>query len=199
MKNYDVRTMYEWSLPARLVIMGFCCLVVFYLGYVLDVSKTLRLLNLNEQQEQDLKQQYEIQIRQVYALKADIEHHGQLENTLKEWQAKLINPTRLPETLNEILKIGAISNLQFSRFNPSDAVDAGQYKKVLISVTASGQYDEIGRFLSQIANLSSIVTIGNFTLTKPNRVATANEESGDIALPLVLDLTLEIYYPAGSA
>lgn len=183
MSKYDLKNIDQWPLMMRYIVIGICCAGLIYLGYFFDVSRLTKRLDVAKQQEQDLKQQFELLFTQQSALETDISELPVLQNALNAWQKKLIKKSDLPELLNEILKIGTANGLQFNLFNPGDEVKEDMYIKMPIKVVVTGGYNQIASFISQTANLPWIVVIGNFKLSKA--VGSDN---------VTAELVLEVYY-----
>lgn len=195
LKNINLK---EFPLPVQIFFIVFACSVVFYVVYGWDVSFLQRQLAASQQQEQDLKVQVEAFSNNLESINNDIAQLPELEELLNQWQTKLIKPQDLPDLLSEILKIGTNNGLVFDTFNPQAAVNEGVYIKIPIRVVAHGTYQEIATFLSQVANMSSIVVIGNFNLANAAATTAAGSTppSADVAGNLTAELTLEVYYLA---
>lgn len=77
--------------------------------------------------------------------------------------------------------------------------DAVTYIKVPIKAVVMGDFHQISDFISQLANLSTIVVIGDFTLTNDNSASALGDKLAKLAAAqhlLSAEITLEIYYLA---
>lgn len=190
--KYNVNELYDWPLIPKGIVIVLICLLIFYLAYFLDFSDITARLHRLEQQEQDLKMQVTVLSNNVNTTKVELAKFPGLMNSLTATQQKIINSKELPELLNEILKIGRQNELEFNQFNPGPEVKEGAYVKVAIKAVMLGSYDQIGNFISQIANLDKMVSIANFTIgkpVKPNQPA----EATIIDSRLLADIMLEVY------
>jgi len=151
-------------------------IIVFIFAYFLDDSVTLsRNLTAVCQQTQNLKQQSRTLFYQQVLLEEDEMQYLQLKKMVAEWQGKLIKSADINKLLREIKKIGSASHLQFTAFQAGDVVIMDHYTKVPVSITAVGIYTDTANFISQMANLPWLVSIGDlaFTEIKQNNFLTS--------------------------
>lgn len=195
MLDYDLKIVYTWPWPAKFFVIGMFCALILYMGYFFDITNLARTLRGIKQQELDVKQQFITVFNQQSVLEGDVAALPKLKDLLINWQRKLIQPSALPELLNEILKIGTSNQVQFNLFTPLSEEKEGIYNKVPIKVVIVGGYNQIAGFISQVANMPWIVVIGNFTLSKEKQDTKTVKETGNEHL-LTADLMLEVYYLA---
>jgi len=151
------------------MIFGFIFMVIFYFGYLLDLSSLQSSLSSQQQQETNLKQQLKIAIDKEIQEENDLANLPLLQLQLTQWQKTIITHAKLPELLNEILKIGGNNYLYFSQFNPSSKQKNGHYFTIPIKIIVVGNYHQLARFASEIANMPWIVAINNFSISNENK------------------------------
>lgn len=191
--KYDIQTFFEWPISAKGVVIAVVCAIVFFVGYLWDIVPLKTQLANKQQEELDLKAQFESTFSRQEVIKSEVAQFPKLKEKLAEWNKKFIPAKELSVLLNEILKIGAANQLQFDLFSPGIAVVEGNYLKVPIKVIVTGNYHLLASFLSQIANLPSMVVIQDFAITNETTAAKSTET------PVTTDLlkaafTLDIYY-----
>lgn len=164
MINYDVKKMYEWPLPIQFIVIGLVAVILLYLGYITDISSLQREIETGYSNEQDLKKQLTASYMKQISAANDMVDLSQLQETLKQWQGKLIDASQLPDLQDQILKLGQQSQLKIDSFNPSTPIKDGEYTKIPITISAVGTYDQIASFLSQVANMNNLVRIADFTI-----------------------------------
>ena len=186
--------------PLRIAFIGVICGLLFYFAYMFDFSYTLRVINANKNQENDLKANLQVVINQRNDLQANISDYPALFATLVEWQSQLIKPEQLPDLLNEMLKIGNGNSLQFDLFNPGEKIKDDLYYKVPIKIVAEGSYNQIADFISQIANMKWLIAVDDFIIAKKRLTPDAKANPADEASNnnLVTEINVEAYYRAGS-
>lgn len=183
--NINFKNFYEWPILLRAVLIGIICLVVFYLGYIIDFSTMGPRLEKAKQQEEDLKQQFNSLFTNEADLKAELQKYPLLTNAINQWQNKLIASKDLSELLNDILKIGAQNGLIFTSFNPEPEQKKSNYNSIPIKAVILGSYDQISSFISQVANMPRLVSIGNFTLSKEHTKDAAEKKvKGEVILEI---------------
>jgi Tfp pilus assembly protein PilO len=169
MQDYDIKDIFNLPLRIQLSVVAIFCLIIFYLGYQWDISSLKRELLSVQTQEIDLKTQLQALIDNLTSVNDDIAQLPALQTILKNLQSRLVTTQNLPDTLNEILKVGTSNQLQFQLFTPGaeikdDAYPA--YRRIPITTVVIGEYDQIANFLSQIASMPTLVVIANFELVK---------------------------------
>ena len=77
---------------------------------------------------------------------------------------QLPDKTEVPELLIDITQAGLGRGLQFELFKPQNRRIADFYAELPINVSVSGTYHQLGNFVSDVAALPRIVTIGDIVL-----------------------------------
>lgn len=191
--NYNIKYVYEWPRPAQIIILIGVFGLVFYLGYFLTINSLKTKIKLAQQQVEDSKTQLQLLYKNYADVKEDLMVHSTIANELTNWKRQLVLPAELPELLNNILKIGAQNGLVFNTFSPDKEVDAGPYIKVAVRTTIEGTYDQIGQFISQIANMEKVIVIENFSLSKSDQ-DTAKAPNEPVGIRKIsAEMLLEIY------
>jgi type IV pilus assembly protein PilO len=198
MQDYDIKDIFNLPLRVQLTVVAIFCLLIFYLGYQWDISSLKKELASVQAQETDLKLQLKALIDNLSTVNNDIAQLPTLQNLLIKWQTGFVTTDSLPDTLNEILRIGTSNQLQFQIFSPSSEIkdDAyPTYRRIPINAVVIGEYDQIATFLSQVANLPTLVVISNFELIKgQNKLYDRKEaEEPGYANRMTAALTLEVY------
>jgi type IV pilus assembly protein PilO len=197
MASFNPDNISEWPRPLRFLIVLLFFVMVFYGGYHFDLVQLSQRVLAVEQQEKDLKQQLKIVYSKKVTIENEISQLPALKNVLNVWQKKLAQPKELPELLHQILKVGVTNDLQFVFFNPGAERVEGAYSSQPIKVVTVGNYHQIATFVSQIANMPTIVVVKNFTITKGNTTATASTAAPVASVPqdhLTAEFLLEVYH-----
>jgi type IV pilus assembly protein PilO len=198
MEDYDIKDIFNLPLRVQLTVVAIFCLLIFYLGYQWDISSLKKELHSVQSQETDLKSQLQALIDNLNTVNSDIAQLPMLQALLKQWQTGLVTTETLPDTLNEILKMGTANQLQFQIFTPSSEIkdDAyPAYRRIPINTVVIGEYDQIANFVSQVANMSTLVVISNFELIRGQNKLYDKKEAAEpgYADRLTSAMTLEVY------
>jgi type IV pilus assembly protein PilO len=197
MARYDQNNIYEWPRALRFLIVLLFFMLVFYGGYHFDLVALSQRVLAVQQQEKDLKQQLKIVYSEKVTIENEISQLPALKGVLNVWQKKLAQPKELPELLHQILKLGVTNDLQFVFFNPGVERTEGTYSSQPIKVVAVGNYHQIATFVSQIANMPTIVVVKNFTIAKGNATAIASTAPAVPSVTqdhLTAEFLLEVYH-----
>lgn len=108
------------------------------------------------------------------ALKKQKEQAIQYVNLLEK---QLPNQAEMAALLSDINQAGIGRGLQFQLFKPGAQQVRDYYVEQPIELVVNGSYDAIGEFVSDIAHLSRIVTIGNLEIKKA-----ANQASDSLTM-----------------
>ncbi len=108
-----------------------------------------------------------------------------MERTFGAMLRQLPGKTEVPSLLVDISQTGLAAGLEEKLFQPANEVRRDFYAELPIRIRLTGNYHELGTFVSGIAALPRIVTLHNIEV-KP--------ESKDAGLDqLVLDVTAKTY------
>lgn len=199
MAEYDLNRIYEWPKPAKIFLTGLTFVLVLYFGYAFDIASLTKQTDALKKQEQDLLDQYKSSVNNQTIIQAHIEQLPKLKLILNQLDKNLTKPSDITDLLDKILQMGASNALQFSLFEPGSKIQDGPFYKIPIKIVMTGNYDQTGSFISQVANMKNIVKIADFTIsTLPNEIqdATSPDQTStslNTALRLKTDLTLEVY------
>lgn len=190
--NYNIKEIYDWPLIPRSAVMGIICLIVFYIGYYVDLSRLTRKLDIIKLQEMDLKTQFSSLAVSMSVVNNDLIKYPVLVDTLAQLQKELIISSDLPELLSQILKMGAQNELKFNYFIPGPEKKVGNHFKVPIKIVVIGTYDQIASFMSQIANMDRLVAVQSIFLEKKDQSKIAIDAT-EVGNRLSAELILDVY------
>lgn len=193
--NHDIKDIYAWPLKAQVLLLLLSSIVLFYFGYLLDVSLLKREIQSGNAMEENLKLKYQQLIHQQIMEKNELKEIPQLIQKLNEWNSSMISEIELTKFLDQILKIGSNDHLRFNVFQLGSKSKTDAYQVTPVKINVAGNYDQIASFISQIANIQKVVQIDDFTLSKE---AASNGNAGTPApdrpdTSLVADIKLNIY------
>jgi type IV pilus assembly protein PilO len=195
MFSFNLKNIGDLPQKLQIGIAVIACISFFYIGYAWEVSALKKRLEIEKAQEKDLKSQFQFLFESQEEMNSDIAQLPKLQEHLKTWQSKFIKPGGLDDLLNEILKMGTVNDLHFDLFSPGTEMQEGSYIKVPIKAVVRGSYHDIANFISQIANMPTIVVISDFTISRyPSSEEKNSNASTDTIEILKGDLLLEVYY-----
>src|SRR6202167_1672204 len=185
LRTLDPRDVGRWPVAVRgfFVVLGFA--VVAAAGWYFFIWNDERpLLQKAQADEQDLRSQFESKQQRAANLDAYKQQLGEMERSVGAMLRQLPGKTEVPNLLVDISQTGLAAGLDEQLFQPSPEVKKDFYAELPIKIRLSGGYHQLAQFVSGIAALPRIVTLGDIEI-KP-----ASKDSYD---QLVLDLTAKTY------
>jgi|SRR5579862_3092926 len=196
LKNYDLNKIYEWPITVQLVLLSVLAIFIFYLGYILSIRPLYNNIIQAKNDEFDLKNSFKTAVENRMHLQNDLKYYPKMKETISLWKKNIITQKELPSTLDSLIKLGEDSHVKINLFDPGAEIKDAPYYKVPVKIEIAGTYDQIASFISQIANYSKLVLIGNFIITKEGQ-ANSNDSNTTKMIhadtPLIAQLSLEIY------
>jgi len=170
---------WPWAIKGGACVLLF--LAILMAGYILDWQGQLEELNIAEQTEVTLKADYEskksIAINLESIKKKLIDTKESFDGLLKQLPSK----SEMDALLTDINQAGLGRGLQFELFRPGAETITGVFAVQPIIIKITGNYDDIGRFSSDVAQLPRIVSLTEMSISPAS--------SGQ----LVLDATAKTY------
>ena len=164
-RNLDPKDMPNWPLPAQAIVMVLISILLMAAGYFLVLSDEMNKIESAKQKEEQLKQTFVDKKRQAVNLEA-------LQQQLKEIQVsfgallkQLPTKSDMDSLLTEINQAGIGRGLQFELFKPGNEIKTSEMAQVPIQIKLTGSYSDLAAFVSDVAQLSRIVTISDIGLT----------------------------------
>ena len=105
---------------------------------------------------------------------------GKLNLHLAKVVEELPNSREIPNLLETISNLGAVSGLEVLFIKPRPDVNKGFYAEVPIQVKVKGGYHEMGMFMEAVSKLPRIINVSDITMGNPKE----DERSGAIVLDI---------------
>jgi len=154
-----------WPLPVQCAVMGIVFIVVLYAGYHFDISKQREELAAVTQTEQELKATFETKQRKAANLDKLKEQMKEMEQSFGDMIRQLPNKAEVAGLIVDISQTGLAAGLEFDLFQPQAEVQKEFYSQLPISIGVTGNYHQLGEFVSGIAALPRIVTTHNVSIS----------------------------------
>ena len=121
------------------------------------------------------------------------------ENMFSELKEQLPSETEIPDLLVDVTQLGLSRGLVFEQFEPRNEIGKGFYKEKPVKIIVSGKYHEMANFMSDIAALSRIVNVKDFTITRRNEKTVKSKDKSEVQnelkkSPLKMSATIRTYY-----
>jgi type IV pilus assembly protein PilO len=161
LKNVDPKTPGSWPWLVKGAAFLSMFVVVIAAGAAFDWQSQWENLKMVRQEEDKLRETFLAKKRQ--AINLDI-IKKQLIDTQQSFGAllkQLPSKSEMDALLTDINQAGLGRGLQFELFRPGAEVTTGVFTEQPITLKVTGNYDDLGKFASDISQLPRIVTLNN--------------------------------------
>ena len=161
LKNVDPKTPGSWPWLVKTTAFVSMFLVVVVVGAIFFLQGEWDELQGVRQEEEKLRDTYLSKKRE--AINLDI-IKKQLIDTQQSFGAllkQLPSKSEMDALLTDINQAGLGRGLQFDLFKPGPEVATGVFTEQPITIKVTGNYDDLGKFASDISQLPRIVTLNN--------------------------------------
>lgn len=153
-----------WPLPVKIGAFTSIFLAVLAVGAVFDWQDQWETRNNIMQEEEKLKETFLAKKKE--AINLDI-IKKQLTETQQSFGAllkQLPNKSEMDALLTDINQAGLGRGLKFELFRPGAETVTGVFAEQPITLRVTGNYDDIGKFASDISQLPRIVTLNDIAI-----------------------------------
>jgi type IV pilus assembly protein PilO len=165
----------------KVILFAALCGLIWGAGYYFIIKdKQLNLESL-EQKEVTLKQSFENKQAKAVNLEAYKAQLAEMKVMFASMLEQLPKKREIPDLLIDVTRTGLVNGLEFLLFQPQGERRVDFYSELPIKMQVSGDYHQLGDFVSGIASLPRIVTMHDFSI-KPS---SGNE--------MIMDLTAKTY------
>ena len=168
-KNLDLDNVGDW--PG--LVKGFFTVVVFALvvglAYNFDTKDQIVRLEKEERKEIDLKTEFETKQRKAVNLVAYRDQMKDMCESFRGMLRQLPTNTEIPGLIDDISQSEAYSGLEFRETEYLKERKAQFYTEKPVSIVVSGDYHQLGMFVSRVSSLPRIVTLHDLTIITPKR------------------------------
>ena len=166
-RNLNPKDVGAWPLAPRIATLLGMFALVLAAGWFLVCSDAIATLELKQQEERKLREDFLSKKRQSVNLDLYVQQLNEIDRSFGALLKQLPNKAEVESLLIEINQSGMGRGLQFELFKPSPEIVKDFYAELPISVKLTGNYHDFGAFAADIGRLSRIVTLNNVAIT-PN-------------------------------
>lgn len=165
LKNLNPKTPGAW--PWSVKILSFLAMfaVLVTAGAWLFWMPKLEELDNFEQEEVTLKDTFLIKKKQAINLDLIKKQLTETQESFGALLKQLPSKSEMDALLTDINQAGLGRGLQFELFRPGAETKKGAFAEQPITIKVSGNYDDIGKFASDIAMLPRIVTLNDISIS----------------------------------
>ena len=166
LRSLDPRDPGRWPLAVRAIAVAICFVVcALALMYFFVWTDRVPELQARENTEQQLRNEYRTKHSKAINLALYKQQLADIEKSFGAMLRQLPSRTEVPNLLVDISQTGLAAALQEKLFQPGLEVKKDFYAELPIRIELTGSYHEFGAFVSGIAALPRIVTLGDIQIT----------------------------------
>ncbi len=172
LKNLNPKTPGVWPWPAKLMAFAVIFIGVVVMGALLDWQGQWENLNSAKEQEASLKETFLSKKRMAVNLDLMKKQLLETQESFGALLKQLPNKSEMDALLTDINQAGLGRGLQFELFRPGEENIQGSFAEQPITIKVTGNYDDLGKFSSDISMLPRIVTLNEIAITPAGGVLT---------------------------
>ena len=167
LKNLNPQDPGSWPWIAKILALMAIFLGIVVLGVLFDSKDQWDGLQVTKNEEESLKVTYLEKKKQAINLDLIKKQLIETQESLGALLKQLPNKSEMDALLTDINQAGLGRGLQFELFRPgAESVINGSFVEQPISIKVSGNYDDLGRFASDISMLPRIVTLNEISISQ---------------------------------
>ncbi|WP_133129776.1 type 4a pilus biogenesis protein PilO [Legionella yabuuchiae] len=178
----------QWPKQIKIAAIVVAALLILGLGYWFIIKSNLEQYESLQQQEQELRTEFERTQHKAANLRAYRNQMEIMEGRFGMMLKQLPLKHEMPGLLEDISRMGLSSGLTFELFAPMPEIQHDFYIELPIKISVVGNYHQLAVFLSRVAQLGRIVTIHDFVIEPAT--TEKQKKSGD---QLIMQMTAKIY------
>ena len=171
LNDIDIGDLSTWPIWFRWIMVGVVAVAVLYGGYKYVIEPEQKALTKLEKTETQLRQSFLIKKELVVNLPAYQQQMIEIQDRFGVVLKQLPDKTEVPALLVDISQAGLARGLKFQQFKPATPRTDEFYVTLPISITVTGQYHQLAEFISDLASLPRIVTLGDMTIRRQEKTS----------------------------
>jgi type IV pilus assembly protein PilO len=164
LKNIDINNVSSWPLPVKIMGIALVSVGLLFGGYWFLIADELTEFEQVQLKEEGLKQTFLTKKGLAINLPAYKLQMDEMHQAFGTLLRQLPNKTEVPNLLVDITQAGLGRGLNFVLFKPEKEKPQDFYAELPINIKVTGGYHELGQFVSDLAALPRIVTIGGIDI-----------------------------------
>jgi len=164
LQSLDMENPGSWPGWVHVSAVILAALIVIGLGINFLIKPEYETLQSEQATEVTLREQFETKQKKVAALDAYKEQLAEMERSFGAMLRQLPSRTEVANLLNDISQTRVASSLEEELFEPLPEVQKEFYAEIPNKIIVTGDYHQMGQFVSGVAALPRIVTIDEVEL-----------------------------------
>ena len=183
----DLNNVASWPTAIKAIIWVAVFVGAIAAGYFAHVTGLQNDLQKVVRDEANLRTDYEQKYFEAAHLEAYRQQQREMEESFEAILRQLPGDTEIPGLIEDITLVGLENGLTFSSIALQPEITQEFYIEKPIQIKVSGSYHDLGAFVRDVADLSRIVTLHDFTISK------VSGKAGDGGGLLQMDILAKTY------
>ena len=167
LKGLDPKDAGNWPIQVQLASLVLLLILVVGLGYYYVWGSQMEELDAGRATEEQLKTDFLDKKKRAINLAEYKQQLVEIQQSFGALLKQLPNKSEMETLLTEINQAGVSRGLLFELFKPGVEVKTSEFAEMPISIRVTGAYHDLSAFVSDVAQLSRIVTLGDVKLINP--------------------------------
>lgn len=164
LKNLNPKNPGSWPWSAKIIAFVLLFFSIIIAGALFDWQDQWENLQTIEQEEAKLKETFLAKKKEAINLDLIKKQLTETQESFGALLKQLPSKSEMDALLTDINQAGLGRGLQFDLFRPGTEKVSGAFAELPITIKVTGNYDDIGKFSSDIAMLPRIVTLNDITI-----------------------------------
>ena len=165
LRTLNFRDIGNWPVLPKMLALAAIVIVIVALGYFLDWKDQMESLELAQNEEVKLKDQYSQKKAKAINFELYVQQLNEVEQSFGALVKQLPNRSEIDALLTDINQAGLGRGLQFELFRPAAQEKMAEfYAELPIKIKITGTYHDMGAFASDVAQLPRIVTLNDVVI-----------------------------------
>jgi len=164
LNKLNLREIGIWPAPFKIAAMVILFALIVTAGYLLVWRDQFDLLERARQEEQKLRNEFLEKKKQAVNLDLYRQQLTEIEQAFGALVRQLPNKAEMDALITDINQAGLGRGLEFELFKPGQEAIRGEIAELPIAIKVSGDYHDLGRFASDIAQLPRIVNLRDLNI-----------------------------------
>ena len=174
----DIQEPASWPAWFMVVMSLLISILLLFGGWHFLIQDQQRVLDLEQSREIELRRTFSSKKGMVVNLPAYQKQMSQIEDMLAVMVRQLPDSTEVPSLLVDITDGGTRRGLNFLVFDPQQEELGDFYAILPIRMEVTGSYHQLAGFISDLAQMPRVVTVGDMTITA--------DETGLLTISVIL-------------
>jgi type IV pilus assembly protein PilO len=182
LKSLNPKTPGAWPWSAKIIAFLAMFIAVVVAGALLIWQDQMETLSRIQEEEGQLKETFLNKKRQAINLDLIKKQLNETQESFGALLKQLPSKSEMDALLTDINQAGLGRGLQFELFRPGAETMNGAFAEQPITIKVTGNYDDIGKFSSDIAMLPRIVTLNDIAINPTTK--TTDTKSSEVVLSM---------------